>query len=186
MAVTLTVTASAKKNKAEDLSKAASVYIYGLSSSFNDSTVYITDLQLVDSAFIENKKFLGGMKEYTEQMNTYFTGKGLDRRTNVVFFKTKATKAEKAYVKLRRRYTTPDVNLVTVGINDFLFKAVHPTEVTVTVPDKSRKERKPKGPDGKGGPDGKRPPMGGHGGMGGPGGGMGGPGGGMGGPGGGM
>lgn len=164
VAVMLTLSLSAKKNKSNDLSKVAAVYMYGLSSSFNDSTVYLTDLQLVDSAYFADKHILGGITEYVGQLNTYFTKKGFERRTNVVFFKKDGTKAEKAYVKLRRRYTSPDINLVTLGIDEFLFKAVRPDGNTSTPkPEKPKKDKKPKGA-----PDGKRPPMGGRpGGMGG-------------------
>ena len=37
------------------------VYLYGFAASFNDSTVYFTDIQEVDSAVIDRSGFLYGV-----------------------------------------------------------------------------------------------------------------------------
>lgn len=120
----LAVSLSAKKKSNNN---AVQVYMYGLSTSFNDTIAYMTDLQRVDSAYLEKGKFLGGMKEYVSQMGNYFNKDG--RRTNIVFFKTDVKKAEKAYVKLRKRYSTSkNVELRFVPNEDMKFKAVRPFE----------------------------------------------------------
>lgn len=128
LAMALCLIVGAKKDKGVE---PTTVYMYGLSASFNDSIVYLTDVQKVDSAYFIKGKFLGGLSEYTSQMNQYFSGKDGDRRTNAVFFKTTRTKAEKAYVKLRKRYAGKDVDLRPLSESDFTFKPVRyvaPTE----------------------------------------------------------
>ncbi len=57
---------------AKDSYKAAKVYMFGFSASFNDSTVYFTDIQAVD-AFIENNRahFLVNREEYSYQLRYY-------------------------------------------------------------------------------------------------------------------
>ena len=119
------VMSASAKSKA-DPSFSAKVYMYAISASFNDSTVYITDVQEVDSAYLVKKTFLGGLKRYSEQLDNYFREKNGERRTNTVFFKTTRKKAEKQYVKLRKRYTSGDVKLLVLPTGEFTFTAVRP------------------------------------------------------------
>lgn len=116
------ISAKSKKNP----SQSVTLYMYGLSTSFNDSTVYITDVMAVDSAYLQNRKFLGGAREYADQMNAYFSKKDMGRRTNAVFFKKTRVKAEKAYVKLKKRYVKNGIELQAIPTGDFNFKAVRP------------------------------------------------------------
>ena len=47
---------------------AKTAYIFGFASSFNDSTVYFTDVQKVDSAYFTRKsKFLISRENYSYQ-----------------------------------------------------------------------------------------------------------------------
>ena len=51
--------ASAKKRQLSH------IYMFGFSASFNDSTIYFTDIQTVDSAWIDDKTFfLQGREAY--------------------------------------------------------------------------------------------------------------------------
>lgn len=117
-----TVSAKSKKNASNSIT----LYMYGVSTSFNDSTVYITDVQEVENAYIQNKRFLGGAREYAEQMNSYCTANYGDRRTNAIFFKKTRVKAEKAYVKLRKRYAKHGIELQAIPTGSFNFKAIRP------------------------------------------------------------
>lgn len=119
-----------KKKKAKqpkeqkETNKSMTLFLYGVSISLNDSSVYITDVTPVDGAYLQNKKFLGGASEYTTQMNQYFTKKVGDRRTNAVFFHKTRKDAEKAYMKLRKRYTKKGIELQAIPTGDFTFQAV--------------------------------------------------------------
>ena len=49
-------------------------YIFGFAQSFNDSTVYITGVQQLDSAYIQGKgKFLVSRENYSYQLRDYST-----------------------------------------------------------------------------------------------------------------
>ncbi len=52
--------------------EAKTAYIFGFASSFNDSTVYFTDVQKVDSAYFTRKnKFLVSRENYSYQLRDY-------------------------------------------------------------------------------------------------------------------
>lgn len=136
----------AGKAKTGNPAFATTLYMYGLSASFNDTVVYITDVQEVDSAYLVSRKFLGGIREYVGQLDSHFRAKGDDKRTNTVFFCRTRKEAEKRYVKLRRRYTAPDISLQTLPTGEFTFHAVRP-DVTPETPAPASKKSKKKGKD---------------------------------------
>lgn len=84
------------------------LYVFGFAASFNDSTVFITEVQQVDSAWIESKgKFLYNRGEYAGQLRTYLRTLGKEDETCVVFFATSEKEILKQYVKLRKTYEQP-------------------------------------------------------------------------------
>lgn len=81
------------------------LYIFGVSASFNDSIVYITDIQILDSAWVDDKTgFLLQRNEYSNQLRSYFTSKGQLNRTCLVCFSDNQKKISKKYEKMKRRY----------------------------------------------------------------------------------
>lgn len=88
--VALCIHAKKQKGGSKSANSVATVYMFGVSASFNDSIVYFTDLQEVGNAYYEKKVYLGGFKEYSDQMNRHFMSKTGERRTNAVFFKKSA------------------------------------------------------------------------------------------------
>jgi hypothetical protein len=73
---------------------AKTAYIFGFASSFNDSTVYFTDVQKVDSAYFTRKsKFLVSRENYSYQLRDYLEQQGAGKRTCVVMFETDQKKA---------------------------------------------------------------------------------------------
>jgi hypothetical protein len=82
-----------------------SLYIFGVSASFNDSVVYITNIQLLDSAWVDDKHgFLIYRQEYSNQLKNYFVGKGQLNRTCLVCFSDSEKKILKKYEKMKKRY----------------------------------------------------------------------------------
>ena len=71
------------------------VYIFGFSASFKNPVVYLTDIQELDSAWIDSKtKFLLGRDTYSTQLKEYLTQSVNDsHRTCVVMFSTEKAKA---------------------------------------------------------------------------------------------
>lgn len=115
-----TLTLSAKKTQ----QAAQTVYLYAISASFTDTIVYITDIQTVDSAYMERKHILGGLQKYVQQVDRHFNAKGMTHRINTVFFQTDRRKAEKQFVKLRKKYTRSNILLRILPQGDFTFQAV--------------------------------------------------------------
>lgn len=80
-------------------------YVFGFASSFNDSTVYFTDIQEVDSAWFTSKHhFLVSRENYSYQLRDYLTSIGEQHRTCMVEYNTDPKKLEKAWNKLYIRY----------------------------------------------------------------------------------
>lgn len=83
------------------------VYIFGFSASFQDTVVYMTDVQAVKGAWIESKtKFLLGREHYSRQLADYFSQHQQPNRVCMVMFALKREDAEKKYLKLRKQYTS--------------------------------------------------------------------------------
>lgn len=86
--------------------KVPHVYMFGFSASFQDSTIYITDIQDVPDAWMDTKsKFLLGRDSYSYQLKNYLTDQQQPNRVCMVFFATKKAKAEKQYAKVLKKYT---------------------------------------------------------------------------------
>ena len=94
-------TAQAKKRKIPK------VYMFGFSASFNDSTIYLTDIQEVDSAWIDDKShFLQGRGIYAQQLKDYLTSAiQQPNRICMVMYSETLKEIEKQYVKMKRLYT---------------------------------------------------------------------------------
>lgn len=82
------------------------MYMFGFAASFNDTIVYFTDIQRIDSAWIEKgSKFLQSRNVYSSQLKNYLTAQlNMPHRTCVVFFNKSRAKVEKQFVKMRRKY----------------------------------------------------------------------------------
>lgn len=54
--------------------KQADVYMFGVSCSFNDSIVYLTNIQEVKGAYIEDRRehFLVNRNDYSSQLKNFF------------------------------------------------------------------------------------------------------------------
>jgi len=82
------------------------VYIFGFSASFQDSTIYMTEIQDLQGAWMNKKtKFLLGRDNYSYQLSNYFTENGQPNRVCMVFFSTSKSKAEKKFLKMRKKYS---------------------------------------------------------------------------------
>ena len=100
LVVALTALTASAVNKPEK------VYMYGFAASFNDSTVYFTSLQEIDSVYIDSKtKFLYSRDNYSYQLRDYLSAHGAENYTCTTVFALNCKAAEKKYAKLRKRYT---------------------------------------------------------------------------------
>lgn len=144
LAILCAITVQAKKQE---------VYIFGVATSFNDSTVCITEIQYIPDAFTEDNrsKFLVGRENYSYQLRDHLAAQGLANRTCATYWATSTKAIEKKYNKVIDKYV-PDrktkkkkkkkskANIETVRydlhyltLSDFSYKAVGADEGTVYV-----------------------------------------------------
>ena len=82
------------------------MYIFGFAASFNDSIVHFTDIQAVDSVWIDYKtKLMAGRENYSYQLRDFLSTKNMPHRTCIVFYNQDRKKIEKKYLKMKRIYT---------------------------------------------------------------------------------
>lgn len=135
------------------------IYIYGFASSFNDSTVYFTDVQELDSAWLTSKNhFLISRDNYSNQLRDYLSSIGEEHRTCMVGYSTNFKKAENEWSKLYARYTqkqkkknkqkqkseTPPYQVKNINRADFSFKAISAQDEYDETPAKPVKKVKAK------------------------------------------
>lgn len=101
--VSIATTASAKKMAVPKM------YMFGFAASFNDSIVHFTDIQEVDSVWIDSKtQFLLSRESYSYQLRDYLADKHqMPFRTCIVVFNQKRSKLEKKYAKMLKLYSNP-------------------------------------------------------------------------------
>lgn len=109
--------------------KVPKMYMFGFSASFQDSVIYMTDVQEVQGAWYDTKtKFLMGRQHYSYQLKDYLAeSKQQPNRVCVVMFALTRKAAEKQFIKLRKEYTVKakdkyDVRYLTTS--EFKFQPV--------------------------------------------------------------
>ena len=127
---------------------ARKVFMFGFAASFNDSTVYFTDIQEVDSVWLETKnKFLYSRDNYSYQLKDHLKEIGQEHATCLVVFAEKKKDAEKKYVKMRKRYVSNKkgqhlYNIKYINANDFRFKGILPDIDYLNAQNKTKKSKK--------------------------------------------
>ena len=153
MLLALSYSAAQAKNVVEK-----KAYMFGFSASFNDSIVYFTTIQEVDSVwFTQKKNMLAGSSNYSNQLRDYCNDKlNQPKRTCIVVGNKSLKKVEKKYEKMKKMYTqnkkaTYDVHFIPE--EDFKFVTAYIGEgkenVVQSMPQKRPKAPKDKKKDGK-------------------------------------
>ncbi len=128
--------------------KKTPVYMWGLVTSFNDSTVYFTDIQLVEGSYTDSKTgFLYSRDNYSYQLRDYMKKEGCAHPTCVTLYAKTRKEIEKKYTSLKKRYATGGrYNVKYITSNDFSFSPISPNESemseTAKAPKKAKKSRK--------------------------------------------
>lgn len=108
------------------------IYVFGVSTSFNDSIVYLSSVQDLEGASLQKKTgFLEYRSFYSAEFQHFLESKYQGNQTCAIFFATDRNKLEKKYLKLRKRLSKgkPDT-LKEISASDFQFSvpAVQKTE----------------------------------------------------------
>ncbi|MDO4181665.1 MAG: hypothetical protein Q4D36_10305 [Bacteroidales bacterium] len=106
------------------------VYIVGVSASFTDSLVYFTEIQLLDSVYLDKNKMLPERSHYSYQLKNYLENEeGLADRTCFVYFSNKKRALQKEMSKLKTKYQKGNTLLIReVNPNAFRFTKPEETE----------------------------------------------------------
>ena len=121
-------------------------YICGFATSFNDSTVYFTDIQYLVSTYTVSKTgFLYSRDNYSYQLRGHMQKNGVANPTCITFFSKKRKDVEKKYAALKKRYATKgryDVKYLLAS--DFVFTPIIPDESEMKDAHKPAKIKKSK------------------------------------------
>ncbi len=104
----------------------AKIYMFGFAASFNDSTVYLTDIQTVNAYLVNNRtKFLANREDYSYQLRNYLQSNGLEAYpTCITMFAENEKDATKKYLKLKERYEKSKKKYSIKSLKDSQFKYI--------------------------------------------------------------
>ena len=104
--------------------KEKAVYAFGVAASFNDTVVYFTDIQVLDSVKLDKGGFLPKRDLYTYQLKNYleYDLKSLDY-TCMIYFSENKKKLEKEAAKVKSKYKkNKTIVLMPIAPEAFRFK----------------------------------------------------------------
>lgn len=109
------------------------VYMFGFAASFNDSTIYITDIQEIKGAYVaERTKFLVNRDEYSYQLRNYLQGQGNAFPTCITSYAYDRKTIEKKFTKIKKRYIDKNKGhyiIVNISKEQFTYQPVSSDEV---------------------------------------------------------
>ena len=98
------------------------VYIFGVAASFNDTVVYYTPVQLLDSVVLDHQNFLPQRELYSYQLKNYLEYTvGKPNYTCMIYFSEKKGKLEREALKIMDKYRKENVEVRLLD-NSFAFK----------------------------------------------------------------
>ena len=100
------------------------VYAFGVSASFTDSVVYYTEIQVIDSVFLDKNGFLPKRDLYSYQLKNYLElEKGVPNRTCMIYFSESKKQLGKEAAKLMSKYKKNNATtLQKIDTGTFSFK----------------------------------------------------------------
>lgn len=109
-----------------------SIYMFAYGTSFNDSTIYLSTVEVVKNATLEQKtNFLNNRLSYSNAFKQFLDVKYSGIHTTAVFFDVKREKLEKMYLKIRRNtQKSKAMRLVEVPVSDFRFPVLSAPNVS--------------------------------------------------------
>lgn len=100
------------------------VYAFGFSASFTDTVVYYTEIQPLDSVFLDKNGFLPYRDFYSYQLKNYLENeKGEKNRICMIYFSENKSKLNKEFTDLVNRYKkNKTLKLLSIKQQDFSFR----------------------------------------------------------------
>ena len=115
-----------KKEKKVKVEKPRRVYVCGAAVNFNDSIVYLTDVQHLDSVIINSEGALSNHTYYALQLKVYLEGTlGELNQTCAVIYSPKKRKVEDKLSKMRYKYQSDKKKILKkITADEFTFKRI--------------------------------------------------------------
>lgn len=144
--IALTVICMALALQANADNKKDNIYAFGFSASFNDSTVYFTDIQPMEGVAIEHKThFLQNRDAYSTQLKDFLAEQGAPHRVCVIIYAAKQKDIEKKFTKLRKKYIrTGKFDIKYLAANEFKFNPLPVEQQEETAPMTKEDKKKAK------------------------------------------
>ncbi len=100
------------------------VYAFGVAASFNDTVVYYTEIQLLDSVQLDKNGFLPERELYAYQLKNHIEyEKNKPDYTCMIYFSDNKAKLQKESGKLKNKYEkTEGIVLEVIVPSEFSFK----------------------------------------------------------------
>ncbi|MDR0894508.1 MAG: hypothetical protein LBN06_04315 [Prevotellaceae bacterium] len=107
----------------KDKDKEQVVYAYGVATSFRDTVVYITEIQVLDSAKLDKDGFLPQRNLYPYQLKNYLENKwrAADYTCTISFSKKKETLTKDLNKLQNKLKKNKDNVIIMIPSNDFKF-----------------------------------------------------------------
>ena len=103
-------------------SKDKPVYAFGIAASFNDTVVYYTDIQVLDSVSLEKNGFLPQRDLYSYQLKNYLEYElNKPNYTCMIYFSETKKKLEKEMSKVIGKYKKTKLQLQVLDQTTFRF-----------------------------------------------------------------
>lgn len=102
--------------------KEKNVYAFGVAASFNDTIVYYTEIQLLDSVKLDKRGFLPHREMYSYQLKNYLEYE-LQKPDYVtmIYFSENKNKLQKEATKVKGKYVKGNLKLQAIAPADFSF-----------------------------------------------------------------
>lgn len=119
------------------------VYIFGVSESFTDSTLYVTPVQALDFVHLNSKSaFLPMRSSFSYQLKNYFEAKkNMPNRLCAVFFNVKREQLQRELAKVKKNYLGQKGYKVE-EVSDFQFEKPAGFDDVQLTPEQEKEARK--------------------------------------------
>lgn len=108
--------------QAQDKNTPKRVYAFGYAETLNDTVIYITQIQELKGAELDNKGFIHFRESYDAQLQHYLMSVQKSHTMCITIYGTSRSKLEKKFIRLRRDLNhRKQVRLVELPSNQFQF-----------------------------------------------------------------
>lgn len=108
--------------QAQDKNTPKRVYAFGYAETLNDTVIYITQIQELEGAELDNKGFIHFRESYDAQLQHYLMSVQNSHTMCITIYGTSRSKLEKKFIRLRRDLNhRKQVRLVELPSNQFQF-----------------------------------------------------------------